>query len=231
MTPERWLQIEQVFHRAAECDPSERTRLLNEAGSADPDLRREVESLLACQGVAGEQLNAAVRQAARSADFPLLGRTVSHYWGDVDFQNLTIKIQRSFVQGEIYSTKTEASESALPLDPTLADALLDHKARTVYSSDSDYVFAGGSGKPRWAHTMLADYLKPAAARAKIGSIGWHTFRHTNSTLLHALGTTSVVQKELLRHADIQTTLNVYTQAMSADKRTAASRLVDVLWRM
>lgn len=152
-------------------------------------------------------------------------------WGDIDFQNLTIKIQRSFVQGEIYSTKTEASESALPLDPTLADVLLEHQARTVYSSDSDYVFAGGSGKPRWAHTMLADYLKPAAARAKIGSIGWHTFRHTNSTLLHALGATPAVQKELLRHADIQTTLNVYTQAMSADKRTAASRLVDVLWRM
>jgi integrase len=152
-------------------------------------------------------------------------------WGDIDFHNLTLKIQRSFVQGEIYSTKTEASESTVPLDPTLADVLLQHNARTAYSSDSDYVFAGESGKPRWAHTMLADYLKPAAARARIGNIGWHTFRHTYSSLLHALGTTPAVQKELLRHADIQTTLNIYTQAMSADKRTAASKVVDVLWRM
>jgi integrase len=151
-------------------------------------------------------------------------------WGDIDFHNLTLKIQRSFVQGEIYSTKTEASESTLPLDPTLADVLLTHKARTDYSSESDYVFAGQSGKPRWPHTMLADYLKPAAVKS-IGQIGWHTFRHTYSSLLHALGTTPAVQKELLRHADIQTTLNVYTQAMSTDKRTAASRVVDVLWRM
>lgn len=113
----------------------------------------------------------------------------------------------------------------------MADLLQEHKTRAAYSLESDYVFAGESGKPRWAHTMLADYLKPAAARARIGKIGWHTFRHTYSSLLHALGTTPAVQKELLRHADIQTTLNVYTQAMSADKRTAASRLVDVLWRM
>jgi len=79
VTPERWLQIEELFHRAAECDASERTRLLAEAGVGDPDLRREVESLLACQAVAGEQLGAAVGQAARSANFPLLGRVVSHF--------------------------------------------------------------------------------------------------------------------------------------------------------
>jgi integrase len=79
--------------------------------------------------------------------------------------------------------------------------------------------------------MLADHIKPAASNAGIGNLGWHTFRHTYSTLLHALGTAPVVQKELLRHANIQTTLNVYTQAVSADKRDAASKVADVLWRM
>jgi integrase len=152
-------------------------------------------------------------------------------WGDIDFENLTVRIQRSFVQGEIYSTKTEASESALPLDANLADAILAHRVQAAYASDSDYVFAGDSGKPRWPDSMLADYLKPAAVSAGIGNIGWHTFRHTYSTLLHALGTPPAVQKELLRHADIQTTLNIYTQAVSADKRQAASKVVDVLWRM
>jgi ABC-type sulfate/molybdate transport systems ATPase subunit len=34
-----------------------------------------------------------------------------------------------------------------------------------------------------------------------------------------------VQQELLRHADIQTTLNVNTQAVSADKREANSKVV------
>jgi len=105
-------------------------------------------------------------------------------WGDIDFENLTLKIQRSFVQGEIYETKTEASESVLPLDANLANMLLAHTAQGPFASDSDYLFAGDSGKPRWPHTMLANYLKPAAANADIGSIGWHTFRHTYSTLLY-----------------------------------------------
>ena len=151
-------------------------------------------------------------------------------WGDIDFDNLTVKIQRSCVEGEIYPTKTEASESTLPLDPDLAVVLLGHKAQAAYPADSDFIFAGASGRPRWPDGILTDHLKPAAAKAGIGNIGWHTFRHTFSTLIHALGTTPAVQKELLRHADIHTTMNIYTQAITSAKQEAASKLVDVLWR-
>ena len=148
--------------------------------------------------------------------------------GDIDFDNLTVEIQRSFVQAEIHSTKTEASESALPLDANLADVLLAHRVQAAYATDSDYVFAGDSGKPRWPDSMLADYLKPASVGAGIGNIGWHTSRHKYSTLLHALGTPLALQKELLRHSDIQTTMNVYTQAVSATKRRAAEKAQSIL---
>jgi len=55
-------------------------------------------------------------------------------WGDVDFENLTVKVQRSFVEGELYPTKTETSESELPLDPDLGAMLLNHRARSTYSA-------------------------------------------------------------------------------------------------
>jgi len=42
--PSRWKQIEELYHAALECDPGDREELL---ARADPDLRREVESLLA----------------------------------------------------------------------------------------------------------------------------------------------------------------------------------------
>jgi len=154
---------------------------------------------------------------------------VALQWGDVDFQCLTVTVIRSFVRGEINPTKTEASESTLPLDGALAEILLAHKQKSVYTSDTDFVFAGESGKIRWPDSILADYLKPAAAAAGIGKIGWHTFRHTYSSLLHSLGTTPAVQKELLRHADIRTTLNIYTQSISDEKRQAASRVAKTLY--
>jgi len=149
-------------------------------------------------------------------------------WGDIDFEELTVKIQRSVVTGEVNPTKTDASEASLPLDPDLAEVLLQHKARATYIADSDYVFAGDSGKPRWAGILLSDHIKPAAAEAKIGKVGWHTFRHTYSSMLHDFGTAPVVQKELLRHADIRTTLNIYTHGVSATNRKASSKVAQAL---
>ncbi len=46
---DRWRQIESLFHAAHGKTLDERARLLDEACSSDPALRREVESLLACE--------------------------------------------------------------------------------------------------------------------------------------------------------------------------------------
>ena len=151
-------------------------------------------------------------------------------WGDIDFDNPVVKIQRSCSEGEICQTKNESSEGILPLDPDLAEVLLRHKAQATYSGEPGFVFTGASGKPPWPDSILAGHLKPAAKEAGIGKIGWHTFRRSYATLPHSSGTTLAVQKELLRHADIRTTMNIYTQAVSSAKRDASSKVVDTLWR-
>src|ERR1044072_5767184 len=48
MTTDRWRQIEDIFAQAVECLPPDRAQFLNRACQGDEDLRREVESLLAC---------------------------------------------------------------------------------------------------------------------------------------------------------------------------------------
>jgi hypothetical protein len=62
-------------------------------------------------------------------------------------------------------------------------------------------------------------------RAGIGKIGWHTFRHSYSSLLRRVGADIKVQQELLRHSTIQSTMNVYTQAMREGKRAPNSMVV------
>jgi integrase len=70
-------------------------------------------------------------------------------------------------------------------------------------------------------------VKPAVKRAGITkTVGWHTFRHSYSTLLGAKGTDVKVQSELLRHSNIGTTLNLYTQAVSEQKRAAHGEVVE-----
>jgi len=61
-----------------------------------------------------------------------------------------------------------------------------------------------------------------------GAYSFHTFRHTYSTLLKANGEDVKVVQELMRHANISTTMNIYTKALAPDKREAQSRFVDVL---
>lgn len=150
-------------------------------------------------------------------------------WQDFDWDALTVIVRRGVVHGRVGNTKTVASQKPIPLDPALASEILLHRRRSVYVQSTDYVFAGDSGKARWQETILADYIKPAAVKAGIaGKVGWHTLRHSYSTLLRALGTDVKVQQELLRHADVSTTLNVYTQAVSEQKREAVSKIARLL---
>jgi serine/threonine protein kinase len=79
LDPQRWVQIEELFHRACECDPKQRARLLDESGSGDPELRRTVERLLASAEAAANGLQAAVYGGLDAVAFPLVGEEISHY--------------------------------------------------------------------------------------------------------------------------------------------------------
>lgn len=56
-------------------------------------------------------------------------------------------------------------------------------------------------------------------------VSYHTFRHTFGTLLNANGENTKVVQELLRHASMKVTTDVYMQALSPQKREAQSKLV------
>jgi len=133
------------------------------------------------------------------------------------------------VAGVVDEVKTKYSRAGLPLDPTLAELLWSWKAKTRFHRDSDWVFASPSQNGEWPYRgwgIQQRRIEPSGRKAGLGSgIGWHTFRHTFSSLLHANGEDLKVQQELLRHADIRTTMNIYTQAMTDQKRQAHSRIV------
>ena len=79
LTPERWAQISEMFHRAAESDPQHRTALLELACGTDAELREQVEQLLASDKSARSKMQAAVRSECANVAFSLIGTAVSHY--------------------------------------------------------------------------------------------------------------------------------------------------------
>ena len=54
MTPEKWEKVSELFHAANELSPDERSAFLNSACNGDPEIRSEVESLLAAGSEASD---------------------------------------------------------------------------------------------------------------------------------------------------------------------------------
>jgi integrase len=151
-------------------------------------------------------------------------------WGDIDWDGTRVAIRHGYVYGRQGDVKTRTSQKWMPLDRSLADKLRQHRLRfALHSSPESWVFANPeTGKPFWPCQIQAHWLVPAATKIGIGRIGWHTFRHSHSTLLHSLGVDLKVQQELLRHADIRTTMNIYTHAVPNALREANRKVVELI---
>jgi integrase len=151
-------------------------------------------------------------------------------WGDFDFQNLTLLVQRSIVHGRMGTVKTEYARDFVPLDPDLASILHQWRERAPFKGEGDWLFANPrTGRPYHQEEIQKKPLKRAAIAAGIGpGIGWHTFRHTYRSWLDATGAPLKVQQELMRHASITTTMNVYGKAMPNIKREANSKVVSMV---
>jgi integrase len=128
--------------------------------------------------------------------------------------------------------KTEASRRPVPLSLEVAADLWLWKESTVYARPEDWVFTSARVKgkhPRRPDAVMAKIVRPAAVRAGIKKrIGWHTFRHTYSTMLIANGENVKVVQELMRHANSRCTLDVYAQARISAKREAQQRIVQMI---
>jgi integrase len=162
-----------------------------------------------------------------------IGEVLGLKWEDIDFVQKTANVLRSFVDGSVGRCKTEVSRQPVPLDDIVLEGIRAWREISLYASPEDWVFASyqSFGKaPMWPDSLRRKILQPAARRAGIAShVGWHTFRHTYSSLLADNGNNVKVVQELMRHAKLSTTMEVYTHAGMEKKRVAQRKAVDVLF--
>ena len=153
-------------------------------------------------------------------------------WGDINFKNQTMNVSRSIYGQVSGNCKTEASRKPVPLAPRVAADLLSWKKESPYPMPDDWVFASPRSKgefPYWPAILMRKIIRPAALRAGVTKwIGWHTFRHSYSTLLIANGENLKVVQELMRHGSARITVDVYSQAGNPAKRAAQKRLLKII---
>ena len=153
-------------------------------------------------------------------------------WKDVDFHAKQIHVTRSIVQNVVGLCKTESSQKPVPAHNDLVEALREWHGQTPYQLSESWVFASPVNQGRWpylAQQIMRHHILPVARKLGITKrIGWHTFRHTYSTLLRSTGAELKIMQELLRHSTIRVTLDTYTQAVTTEKRNAQDAVVALL---
>ncbi len=154
-------------------------------------------------------------------------------WRDIDFGQHTMNVMRSIVYGVVDPCKTESSPKPVPIHPIVLDALAKWREVCRFNKSDDWVFASRrhrGRKPIWGQAILRKYIRPVAQSVGIQKrFGWHTFRHTYSTLLRSVGTEFKVMQELLRHSSLRSTLDVYTQAISPAKHAAQAAVLALVF--
>jgi integrase len=154
-------------------------------------------------------------------------------WGDIDFAQRTMNVTRSIVYGVVGTCKTESSQKPVPVHPLPAESLLEWRKHCIATKPDDWVFASRRSRgrrPYWGQAIMRKHVRPVAEKVGIQKcIGWHTFRHTYSTLLRSVGTEFKVMQELLRHSTFRSTLDVYTQAITPAKHAAQAAVLSLVF--
>lgn len=170
---------------------------------------------------------------------PYLGAVMGLRWGEcaglkvgrLDFLRSEIRVcwQRTrgpggvMVEGPPKSRKGIRTETA---PEELMNMLAEHLAgRELTGADADaYVFTSPAGDPldysNWYHNVWVP------ARTKVGLFGlwFHHLRDANGTAMEEEGVGPKTAQKRLGHADMRTTLDIYTKATDEADRKAAKVL-------
>jgi integrase len=169
------------------------------------------------------------------------GELLGLRWRDLDLDGGALEVRGSlqrvpsgFVLAE---PKTARSRRRVGLTPTAVAALRRHRARQSeerlrlgagWKNDLDLVFTDESGKPVDATKFLRNSFIPLLERAGLPAMRFHDLRHTAATLLLGRGVHPKIVSEMLGHAQIGITLDLYSHVTPTMQREATAAMEGIV---
>ena len=156
-------------------------------------------------------------------------------WTDLDLEAGTLQVRRQLGRDKAFTPPKGKRRRRLDLAPLEVQSLQEHRrlqdeerARWGAAYDEQQlVFCTTKGRPLgWRNVTRA--FKSILRRAGLAEIRFHDLRHTNATLLLALGIHPKIVQERLGHSDIGITLNIYSHVLPTLGKQAIEQLGDIL---
>ena len=164
-------------------------------------------------------------------------------WDDLDLDAGTLAVRRSLQRYDgafhLDEPKTERSRRTLPLPGQLVVELRRYRTRQreerlqagpAWEADDwgGLVLASARGGPLHG-TTIGKLFQSLLSAAGIPTMRYHHLRHGATSLMAAQGVPPRVAMEVLGHAQISTTMNVYSHVTDESQRDAIDRIGAAIW--
>lgn len=189
----------------------------------------------------------AVLSAARTTRFASLfellihtglrrGEALALQWSDVDLEAGTLRVRATLTRfdGKLQVTepKTTKSDRTVPLDVDAVRVLRavriqqaqDRLRAGSWWHQTGFVFTSRSGEPCEPRNALRAFHTAARHAGLPVSVGLHTLRHTAATILIEEGVPLKIVSEILGHASVTITGDIYGHVSPDVAREAVAKL-------
>lgn len=176
------------------------------------------------------------------------GELIALTWDDLNFEKATVSIMKSVCRVKkkliVKSTKTKKSARLISLPAIVLSLAREWKKEQAYYrlsigsqwKDGGYIFTRWNGEMmgletpyQILHRVINNYnAAQTDESARLPLIPLHGLRHTAATLLIGSNVDIRTVSSRLGHADVTTTLNIYSHALKELDRKAADTLENVL---
>jgi integrase len=130
-------------------------------------------------------------------------------WSDLELDSRRphLRVTRAIVRDVAVAPKSRNGVRVVPLPSQLANELRSRRPPEV--RDDAPVFPGRNGRPANPGSLRRRVLAPAARRAGLAGVGFHTFRHTCAALLIESGASPLRLQRWMGHHSAAYTLDAY----------------------
>jgi integrase len=163
-----------------------------------------------------------------------ISELVALTWEDLGCDS--ISVNKRYCRGDKSRPKSRASDATIAVDRHVIERIRRLKLLTVEvkaglavrhyrlvkaDGPADLVFQSvRTGRPMRDNNILVRFLKPAGRKLGLGFVNWRCLRTSRATWLVTAGANIKDAQGLMRHAQIQTTLDIYAQHVPESQRSA-----------
>ena len=150
-------------------------------------------------------------------------------WKNVNLLRKVVHVRETFSSGRFGSPKTKDSIRDVPMSEPVVELLTAHRQRCGSVDGDSLVFPDGDGSPmNWEKRLNQGVLHPICTGLGLPKISWHSFRHSQATLMGQTGEPQRTAQAILGHGSSKTT-DQYIHSVPESERRVMDKVAELLF--